>query len=57
MSFRIMDFAGNELGFLQLSGEILVADLELLRRLGAYRVELMTTRDKILGSQKQKYEE
>jgi hypothetical protein len=41
MSVRIMDRAGNVLGMLQLSGTILLADLESLRRLGAYRVELI----------------
>lgn len=41
MSVRIIDQAGNVLGMLQLSGTILLADLESLRRLGAYRVELI----------------
>lgn len=41
MSVRIIDSAGNVLGMLQLSGTILLADLESLRRLGAYRVELI----------------
>lgn len=41
MSVCIIDQAGNVLGMLQLSGTILLADLESLRRLGAYRVELI----------------
>lgn len=41
MSVRIIDHDGNVLGMLQLSGTILLADLESLRRLGAYRVELI----------------
>jgi len=41
MSLRILDQAGNVLGTLYLSGTVLLADLESLRRLGAYRVELI----------------
>lgn len=41
MSLRIIDHAGNVLGMLYLSGTILLADLESLRRLGAYRIELI----------------
>ena len=41
MSIRIIDRAGNVLGMLQLPGTVLLTDLESLRRLGAYRVELV----------------
>lgn len=41
MRLRIIDQAGNVLGMLHLSGAVLLADLESLRRLGAYRVELI----------------
>lgn len=41
MSVRIIDRAGNVLGTLQLPVTALLADLEPLRRLGAYRVEVI----------------
>lgn len=44
MSPRIVDLTGNVLGILVLPGTTLLADLEALRRLGAYRIEPMTVR-------------
>lgn len=44
MSVRIVDFTGKVLGVLILPGTILLADLEALKRLGAYRIEVLTTR-------------
>lgn len=41
MSVRIIDRAGNILGTLKLPATALVADLELLRRLGAHRIEVV----------------
>ena len=44
MNIRIIDRAGNVLGMLRLPATILLTDLESLRRLGAYRVELVAQR-------------
>jgi len=41
MSVRIMDRAGKVLGTLHLSRTVLLSDLASLRRLGAYRIELI----------------
>ena len=41
MSIRIIDFHGNVLGMLQLLEKVLLADLEQLRRLGAYKIEVI----------------
>ena len=40
MSVRILSRSGKILGTLQLPSSALLADLEALRRLGAYRVEI-----------------
>lgn len=41
MSIRIIDYHGNVLGMLQLLETVLLADLESLRRLGAYKIEVI----------------
>lgn len=41
MSVRVMGKAGNVLGILELPSTILLVDLEVLRRLGAHRIELV----------------
>lgn len=41
MSIRIIDYQGNVLGMLQLLETVLLADLEPLRRLGAYKIEVI----------------
>lgn len=40
MSVRIIDRVGRTLGTLQIPSSALLGDLEALRRLGAYRVEI-----------------
>lgn len=44
MSLRIVDSTGNLLSLLVLPGTALLANLEALRRLGAYRIEVVTTK-------------
>lgn len=44
MSFRIVDRNGNLLGMLQLQGSVRVIDLESLRQLVTYKVELVNAR-------------
>ena len=41
MSIRIIDYHGNVLGMLQLLEKVLLVDLEPLRRLGAYKIEVI----------------
>lgn len=41
MSVRVMGKTGNVLGILELPSTILLIDLEVLRRLGAHRIELV----------------
>lgn len=41
MSIRVIDYHGNVLGMLRLLETVLLADLEALRRLGAYKIEVI----------------
>ena len=43
MNIRILDNAGNILGTLQLPVSTLLTDLEVMRRFGAQRVEVIKT--------------
>lgn len=43
MNVRILDYAGNILGTLQLPASTLLTDLEAMRRFGAQRIEVIKT--------------
>lgn len=47
MSIRVLGRTGDVLGVLELPGTVLLADLEVLRRLGAYRIELLTVKHNV----------
>lgn len=44
MSIRVLGLAGDVLGVLELPSSILISDLEVLRRLGAHRIEVVTVK-------------
>lgn len=46
MSFRLIDGEGNLIGTLLLSGKVRIADLEWFRRLGTWRIELVSCRSR-----------
>ncbi|EPL9726806.1 hypothetical protein MKS81_006505 [Pseudomonas aeruginosa] len=44
MSIRVLGQAGDVLGILELPSTILLADQEVLRRLGAHRIEVVAVK-------------
>lgn len=44
MSIRVLGQAGYVLGILELPSTILLSDLEVLRRLGAHRIEVVAVK-------------
>ena len=49
MNIRVLGQAGDVFGILELPSTILLADLEVLRRLGAHRIEVVAVKVSVSG--------
>ncbi|MNC84006.1 hypothetical protein D3C75_1382830 [compost metagenome] len=50
MSIRVLGQAGDVIGILELPGTILLADLVVLRRFGAHRIEVIAVKINVVAA-------